>query len=87
MSSWCRTNGVASASSDKKARCSRLTADVIEKLAEMLNAYLASTAYATTPVDAATAACKSCHTSTASTPPTVTSGMTCNSCHGDPHPR
>lgn len=85
VSDWCRARGVSSGSADKKARCSRLTADVAAKLAVVLNAYLDQTQYEITPVDTNTQRCTGCHTKGAANPPTVASGMECTTCHGDPH--
>ncbi len=91
VSTWCAFNGASAGSGDKKARCSRLTADVAGKAAEMLNAYLKDKAYtATLAPDSATAGCLSCHTAANAAPPSVASGMSCGSCHADkvtgPHP-
>lgn len=83
VSDWCAANGVSAVSSDKKARCARLTADVSGHVAEMLNTYLAGTGeYAAAAADADTARCTSCH-APASPVQTVQSGMACTTCHTD----
>jgi hypothetical protein len=82
VSSWCTANGVSASGTDKKARCSRLTADVAGKVAEMLNAYLTGGAYTAATIDAASAGCLGCH-SAGSTLAPVASGMACDSCHSD----
>lgn len=82
VSTWCAFNGVAASSADKKARCSRLTADVAGKVAEMLNSYLTNKTYTATAPDSVTAGCQSCHTASNTSKP-VASGMSCGSCHTD----
>lgn len=87
VSSWCAKNGVAADKADKKARCSRLTADVAGKTAEMLNAYLTSgligtRKYAAAAIDSASSTCLGCHPAASTTRP-VASGMTCVTCHTD----
>ncbi len=85
VSGWCAVNGVSAGSGDKKARCARLTADVVGKAATILNAYLAASprAYGTIPTADPNAACDGCHTAAAAVNPSVASDMTCVSCHGD----
>lgn len=83
VSTWCAVNGVSAGGADKKARCSRLTADVAGKVAEMLNAYLEAKAYTATAADSVTAGCSAgCH-APASTSRPVAAGMACDSCHAD----
>lgn len=87
VSGWCAANRVSATGADKKARCSRLTADVAGKAAELLNGYLASGAYAATLArDADSARCVGCHTPAATGLPAVSSGMACGSCHADKLP-
>lgn len=82
VTGWCAANGnVPSSGADKKARCARLTADVAGKVAELLNAYLATgeLVAATTNL---TAGCVGCHTQTAAAPAApVAAGMECGTCH------
>jgi hypothetical protein len=83
VSSWGAARGVSATGADKKARCARLTADVAGKVAEMLNAYLASGAYTAAAIDDASATCLGCHPGTATARAPVASGMGCGSCHPD----
>lgn len=89
VSGWCAARGVAANSPDKLARCSRLTADVAAKVAEMINTYLASTAtpktYTAAALDSTSATCLGCHPKTSTTRP-VASGMSCAPCHADKVP-
>lgn len=90
VSKWCAANGVSAKGADKIARCSRLTADVAGKVAEILNTYLSTGDYAGgLALDATSQSCTGCHPATSPTRP-VASGMTCTSCHPDkttfPHP-
>jgi hypothetical protein len=82
VTTWCMANGnVNSNGGDKKARCARLTADVVGKTVEMLNAYLASGEF-TAGVPSLAAKCTCCHTQTAQDPtPPVAAGMECTKCH------
>lgn len=91
VSGWCAAIGVAANSGDKLARCSRLTADVASKVADMINTYLASP---TTPKtynaagrDSVSAGCVGCHAPTpvVTTRP-VASGMSCAPCHATQAP-
>jgi hypothetical protein len=82
VTTWCAANGnVPSSGADKKARCARLTADVAGKVAEMMNAYLATGEFAAASPNL-TAGCTGCHTQAAVAPAApVASGMECSSCH------
>ncbi|MFY3742870.1 C-GCAxxG-C-C family (seleno)protein [Anaeromyxobacter sp. Red801] len=83
VSTWCAANAVSTKSADKLARCSRLTADVAGKVAEMLNAYLSTGTYAgPAAIDDTSAGCLGCH-GPATTFEPVASGMSCTSCHSD----
>lgn len=82
VSSWCAQNGVSASGKDKAARCARLTADVAGKVAELLNAYLANTAFTATGRDTTSASCVVCHPAGSTSQP-VASGMACASCHSD----
>lgn len=82
VSTWCARNGVSAKGADKLARCSRLTADVAGKVAEMINAYLSSGAYTAGAIDSTSAGCIGCHTGDSTFEP-VASGMACGSCHSD----
>jgi len=82
VSGWCAANRVSADGADKKARCSRLTADVAGKTAEMLNSHLAGHAYQAAAIDAASSDCLGCHAPTTTTTP-VAAGMRCAPCHGD----
>ena len=82
VSAWCAANHVSAAGNDKKARCARLTADVAGKVAEMINSYLASSAYTAAAIDATSNGCLGCHGPTTTGHP-VASGMDCAPCHGD----
>lgn len=81
VSRWCNANTVSAGSADKKARCARLTADVAGKAVELINAYLSARAYATIGVADPNAKCDGCHTAGSATNPSVSSDMTCVSCH------
>jgi hypothetical protein len=88
VTTWCAANAnVGTNSGDKKARCSRLTADVAGKVAELLNAYFETGAFtpATTNL---TTGCVGCHSTAATAPAApVASGMECGACHPAPnHP-
>jgi hypothetical protein len=101
VSGWCAAQdpvvpaGGAS-QPDKKARCARVTADVAGKVAELLNAYLASGAlgartFAVTAPGLDVTDCTSCHTGAVGShggvqAPPVASGMSCPTCHGDKAP-
>lgn len=82
VSSWCARNNVSASGNDKKARCARLTADVAGKVAEMLNAYLASGAYTGPAIDSTSATCLGCH-APATTAHPVAAAMQCGTCHSD----
>jgi putative redox-active protein with C_GCAxxG_C_C motif len=86
VSGWCAARGVAANSGDKLARCSRLTADVAAKVAEMINTYLASTTtpktYGVAAIDSVSVKCVGCHTKISTTRP-VAAGMACAPCHED----
>lgn len=82
VSTWCAKNSVSANSTDKKARCARLSADVAGKCAEMFNKYLADGTYVSgVPMDAASKGCVGCHNGDSTSIPSVASGMACNSCH------
>lgn len=89
VSGWCAAQKVAATSPDKLARCSRLTADVAGKVAELINTYLANGSFTWTALDATSATCTTCHPASAPAKP-VASGMACTSCHPTkttyPHP-
>lgn len=82
VSGWCAANHVAANGADKKARCSRLTADVAGKAAELINAYLATSSHAGAAMDAASSGCVTCHSAAAPELPAAT-GMECGACHTD----
>lgn len=82
VTKWCAANGNANPNGgDKKARCARLTADVAEKVAEMLNGYLSTGAF-TSGTPNPTTTCVSCHgaVTEGDAAPTA-SGMSCRACH------
>lgn len=82
VSKWCAKAVVSATSPDKLARCSRLTADVAGKTADLLNRYLAGESFTATPLDATSSGCGACHPKdSASIGPSVASGMACTSCH------
>jgi hypothetical protein len=85
VTKWCEANGNADPNgADKKARCARLTADVAGKVAEMLNAYLATGEFVGAPSSATTATCVRCHGPVAHAPAAPTaSGMECAACHAE----
>lgn len=100
VSGWCAAQSpmVSAGSADKKARCARVTADVAGKVADMLNAYLASSADPAARTFTGLAAgtdvtgCTTCHdaatvkTHQGNPAPSVQSGMSCPICHGEKLP-
>jgi hypothetical protein len=101
VSSWCASQDPIVAAGganqpDKKARCARVTADVAGKVAEMVNAYLATGSlgartFAPLAPDSSVTGCTSCHGGAvnqhggAPVPP-VASGMSCPACHTEKLP-
>jgi hypothetical protein len=99
VSSWCAGQSPmvpagGTHQPDKKARCARLTADVTEKTAQMINAYLSSGSLGSRAHALANAApatvtgCTGCHDVApkaigAKTAPPSASGMACTPCHTD----
>jgi hypothetical protein len=97
VSGWCAAqdpmvNAGGTSQPDKKARCSRVTADVTGKVVEMVNAYLASGAlgartFAVQAAGADVANCTACHGTSVNTLTSGTkvqpsaSGMACTTCH------
>jgi hypothetical protein len=101
VSGWCAAqspvvNAGGANQPDKKARCARVTADVAGKVAEMMNAYLASGAlgarsFAVQAAGADVTGCTSCHgvavnAHQGSTVPPAASGMSCPACHSQKAP-
>ncbi len=75
---WISRSGFGLASTERKERCARLTADVAAKAVELLNAYKAGKFVPTFKVDDATTNCLSCHSDSQE------GKMECTTCH-DPH--
>jgi len=79
---WSNAEGLSPSSPEKKERCARLTADVTQKLVEMLNAYFAGTWAASSPLSSDTATCRGCHDSGGMVNNTKAK-MECTSCHDE----
>ncbi len=76
---WCKENGFAVSSKERKERCRRLTADVAAQTVEILNEYYNNT-FISTPLQQNVNTCISCHGSTGKVA-NVSTKMSCTSCH------
>lgn len=88
---WCNKQGVTAGSKEKKQRCAGLSADVVKKTIEMLDAYAATGTFAVVhKPDPIVATCMGCHEEE---PPCTEGKDNCLRCHGstlknmeeDPH--
>jgi hypothetical protein len=80
---WIKLSGFKTASTERKERCARLTADCAAYAAQILNDELAGTFTPLYAAPATIAACMTCHGTSAFD--NVSSKMECKQCHGDPH--
>lgn len=88
VSRWCVRSGYASGSKERSERCGRLTADVVAKAVEFMNAHLRGEAPEAIVFTQATTECRTCHyKGTNFEEGQFSRGyMECESCHDDMRP-
>jgi hypothetical protein len=81
---WAKVSGHKVLTNEHFERCNRLVADVAIQLVTVLNQYTAGELTFTEKLNEFSEGCQSCHGPGQSVAD-VAAGMTCNSCHEDPH--
>jgi hypothetical protein len=77
---WAKASGYRIDSKERSERCSRLTADVTQRLVELLNRYMTNHYVTASAMEVKTAGCIQCHGKTGKLG-TVRGQMKCDSCH------
>jgi len=77
---WVKASGCRIDSKERSERCSRLTADVIQRVVELLNGYMTSHYVTASAMEEKTAGCIQCHGKLGKMG-TVRAQMKCDSCH------
>ncbi|MCL5279211.1 MAG: C-GCAxxG-C-C family protein [Planctomycetes bacterium] len=85
VSLWSEAAGVATNDPKRAERCARLVGDTVAYAVQILNDHFSAKFVAGYVPPADVAICESCHTPTATNPPSTNGKMECVQCHEAPH--